>query len=170
MTVATKSKAAVASALLMLCLYTALGQAPDGPPPGPPPDDAPQGRVERGAGPERQLKMLTHLLNLTTDQQKGVKSVLEEQATEMKALRSKAQADPATDQTPETREAWMTQMKQIREESSTKISALLDDTQKTTFAAWEQKMKAEMERRSAQDGPPDGPPPPDGGGPPPPGE
>jgi hypothetical protein len=53
-------------------------------------------------------------------------------------------------------------MEQIREETNTKIAALLDDTQKTTFAAWVAKHKRHQAQES-QDGPP--PPPPDGGGP-----
>ena len=40
-------------------------------------------------GPDRQLNMLTRVLKLNPDQQKGVKAILEQQATEMKALRDK---------------------------------------------------------------------------------
>ena len=61
----------------------------------------------------------------------------------------------------------MTQMKQIREENDTKITALLDDGQKKTFAEWQQRREAQMESRRGRDG--QGGPPPDGaGGPPPP--
>jgi hypothetical protein len=105
------------------------------------------------------------MLNLTPDQQKGVRTVLEQQATEMKALREKAPTDPSTGQTPESREARMTQMRQIREEGNTKIAALLDENQKKTFAEWAEKRKQEMGRR--QRGEPGGPPPsPDGAAPP----
>jgi Spy/CpxP family protein refolding chaperone len=161
-------KIAAVSALLMLGTYLSLGQAPEGAPA--PPEGAPRTRMERGANPERQLVMLTRMLNLTADQQKGVRTVLEQQATEMKALQEKAPADPSTGQTPESREARMTQMRQIREESNTKIAALLDEGQKKTFADWTQKRKQEMERR--QHGEPGGPPPPapDGAAPPPPNE
>ena len=161
MKITVKSKAAAACALLMLCSYAAFGQAPDGLPPGPP-EDAPQGRMGHMPNPDRELNMLTRMLTLTPDQQKGVKAVLEQQATQMKALRNKAETDAATAQTPESREARMTQMKQIHEESSSKISALLDDTQRTRFAAWEQKRKESMERRGPHaegDGNPPPPPP-----------
>jgi protein CpxP len=149
-------KVVAAGALLLLCSYAGMGQAPDGAPP--PPEGAPGARMERGANPERQLGMLTRMLNLTADQQKGVRTVLEQQATEMKALREKAPADPATGQKPETREARMAQMNQIREESNTKIAALLDENQKKTYADWAAKRKQEMERR--QRGEQGGPPPP----------
>jgi len=166
-TVESGWKVAAVSVLLALGTYLSLGQAPDGPPP----EGAPPARTERGgANPERQLTTLTKMLNLTADQQKGVRTVLEQQVAEMKALREKAPADPSTGQAPESREARMTQMSQIRDESYTKISALLNENQKKTFADWVAKRKQEMERgpRGGQGGAP--PPPPDGGGgaPPPP--
>jgi protein CpxP len=152
----TQWKIAVGTAVLGLCSLAAYGQAgePQGPPPGPP-----SGNMERMQGPDRELKMLTRVLTLTPDQQTGVKAVLEQQATQMKALRAKNEA--ADGSAPESRQARMTQMDQIRDESNTKISALLDDTQKKTFADWVQRRKAAMERRH-QDGNP--PPPPDGAG------
>jgi hypothetical protein len=110
--------------------------------------------------------MLTKRLTLTADQQTGVKAILGQQSTQMKALREKSQGESATADTTEARQARMTQMQQIRDESNTKINALLDDNQKKTFAEMIARQKAAMERRR-QGG--DGPPPPDGaGGPPPP--
>lgn len=158
---------AAATALLALCTGVALAQAPDSPPPGPPPDGQsapPPGEMGRGRGPEQQLRNLTRLLTLTEDQQKGVRAVLEQQATQMRALRGKTQAEGAANDTPEARQARMTQMDQIRDESNTKIAALLDENQKKTFASWIEKRKAAMERRQSREGQP---PPPDGGGPPP---
>lgn len=158
-------KLALACVGLSLGWYTALAQQ-DGPPP-PPPDQAQQSPGERGPSPERELKMLTRLLTLTTDQQTGVKTVLEQQRSQMQALRTQAQSS-STEQTPETRKARRAQAEQIREESDTKIAALLDDSQKKIFAGWEARRKQQMERRGRdnQDGNPP-PPPPDGGGPPP---
>ncbi len=166
-------KFAAAGALLLFSVHAALAQAPDGPPP--PTDAAPPGQSEHGQGergmpnPQRQLGALTRLLNLTADQQKGVLPVLEQQATEMKALREKAPADPSTGQTPESWEARRAQMNQIREEAYTRIAALLDENQKKTFADRAQKRKQEMEKRQRRDGA-DGPstPPPQGGAAPPP--
>jgi Spy/CpxP family protein refolding chaperone len=100
------------------------------------------------------LQILTQRLVLTAEQQAGVKSLLEQQATQMRALRGKGQGD--TEANPEARR---TQMDQIRDETNTKTSALLNEDQKKTFAEWVAKRKAEMEKRRAEgDGPP--PPPP----------
>jgi DNA repair ATPase RecN len=103
--------------------------------------------------------MLTRLLTLTPEQQTGVKAVLDQQAAQLNALRSKQEEG----ETPEARQANRAQAKELREQSNTKISALLNDSQKKTFADWIQRRKADMERRRGQEGPP----PPDGGGPPP---
>jgi Spy/CpxP family protein refolding chaperone len=117
-----------------------------------------------GGGPERQLQMLTERLSLTADQQTGVKAVLVQQSEQMKALRQKSQDEGAAD-SADARQARMKQMQQIRDESDTKISALLDDTQKRTFADMLAKRKARMEQR--QQGGGDGTPPPNDGGAPP---
>lgn len=161
---------AAGTGLLALCAGIVFAQSPDSPPPGPPPNgqSGPQpGEMGRGRGPEEQLRNLTRILTLTEDQQKGVRTVLEQQATEMRALRAKSQAAGANNDTPEARQARMTQMNQIRDESNTKIAALLDDNQKKTFADWEQRRKAAMERRQSRDGQPPSPPPNDGAPPPP---
>jgi len=158
-------KLAVASVLLGLCSFAAYAQSgeQDGPPPGPPP-----GGENHMPGPDRELKMLTKLLTLTTEQQTGVKALLEQQATEMKALRAKAQSESnqsSDSSNTESPQARMAQMQQIHDETNTKIAALLDDNQKKIFAEWLEKRKAEMEQRRSQGGQP--PSPPDGGGPPP---
>jgi hypothetical protein len=57
----------------------------------------------------------------------------------------------------------MEQVDRIREETNTKITALLDESQKKTFVDWEQKRKAEMEKRRSERE--DSPPPPPPGGP-----
>jgi protein CpxP len=159
----------LAAVLLALGVGIASAQAPDGPPPGPPPEDGggPPTMADHAPGPQRELKTLTKLLSLTADQQTGVKAILEEQSAAMRALRAKSQSSsPEDSNTPEARQARMAQVEQIRNESNTKINALLNDNQKKTFADWIAKRKAAMERRrqGEGDGPP--PPPPDGGGPP----
>jgi len=150
-------------ALLSLSSCAVWAQAPDGPPPGPPPDQP--GQMERGPNPERQLKMLTKLLTLTPDQQTGVKSVLEQSATEMKALRAKQDAASQGSESRESRRALMEQGRQIREETNTKINALLDDNQKKTFADWNEKREERMRNRhnggdQGSEPPPPPPPPP----------
>ena len=162
-------KLMVGAVVLMVSGHAAYGQAPGGPPP----DDGQagqMGRMDHRGGPDRELKMLTKVLSLNADQQKGVKAVLDQQAEQMKALRSGAQSATANGQSaPEedARQARMAQTKQIHEDTNVKIAALLDDSQKKTYADWEQKRQERMERRGRdeQGGPP---PPPDGGGGPPP--
>jgi periplasmic protein CpxP/Spy len=134
---------AVATALLALCTGPIFAQ--DTPPSGPPAGGPPGGHMRMG-DPERELHMLTHVLTLTPEQQTGVKAILEQQTTQMQALRAKNQGEAASD-TTEARQARMTQMAQIREEGDTKINALLDDSQKKLFADWIARRKAAMERR-----------------------
>lgn len=129
---------------LLLTGTTAVGQSPSAEMP--PETQAPPPR-RAVADVEEQLSRLTRLLSLTADQQKGVRMVLEQQAAEIKAQREKAPADPATGQTPESKAAQRTQIKQIREESDTKIMALLDEGQKKSYADWVKKRKETRERR-----------------------
>ncbi len=163
--IAQRWKLAAGSALLALCSYAAFAQQ-DAPPPGPPPDGPggpPPGQSERGFNPDRELQMLTRSLSLTADQQTGVKTLLDQQATQMKALRAKSQSESADNAGPDQRQARRAQAEQIRDETDTKISALLDETQKPKFTKLIERRKARM----AQRGPGDGngpPPPPDGGG------
>ena len=162
-------KLAVSCALLALCSLAAYAQSgePQGPPPGPP-DAAAQGgpppRGERKPDPERQLRMLTRLLTLSNDQQAAIKPILEQESAQMQALRSKSDSETANSGAPESRQARMAQIQQIRDDSNTKIAALLNDSQKKDFADWIAKRAAEMEKRRSQ-----GPaaPPPDGAAPPP---
>jgi protein CpxP len=125
-------------------------QAPqnDGPPPG--------GMHGRG-GPERQLEMLTHVLALTADQQTQVKALLTEQRQKMEELRksSSTGTDTATAGAPPNRAA----METIHNDTDTKINALLNDEQKTKFAALQAERKARMQQR---EGGGEAPPPPPG--------
>jgi len=134
-------------------MLSAQSPQADGPPPG---GMQPGGMHGRG-GPERQLEMLTHVLSLTADQQTQVKALLTEQRQKMEELRksSSAGTDAATAGGPPNRAA----METIHNDTDTKITALLNDEQKTKFAALQAERKARMQQRGAGgDGPP--PPPP----------
>jgi len=110
-------------------------------PPGPP-----QGQMHgRGPNAERELGQLTEALSLSPDQQTQVKALLQERRGKMEALHANG-AQP-------TRE----QMEGIRKDTDTKISALLNDDQKTKFAAWQ---KQRMEHRRGGEGGEAAPPPP----------
>jgi transcriptional regulator with GAF, ATPase, and Fis domain len=148
----TNWKIAVASAMLGLCSLAAQAQAPETQ--AAPPAGAPHGEWRGNRGPERELEMLTHRLSLTPEQQTGVKAVLEQQRSQMKALRANPETTAPSNDTPETRTARMTAAKQIRDESNTKIAALLDETQKPKFAAMLQHREAEMARHQGEAPPP----------------
>jgi len=112
----------LAAVLLALGVGIASAQAPDGPPPGPPPNDGggSPAMADHAPGPQRELKTLTKLLSLTTDQQAGVKAILEEQSAAMRVLRAKSQSSsPEDSNTPEARQARMAEVEQIRDESNT---------------------------------------------------
>jgi protein CpxP len=101
----------------------------------------------RGFNPERQLQELTRVLSLTTDQQTQVKALLTEQQQKMEALRN-SNSGASSQGTPPRRE----QMESIRNDTDTKITALLNDDQKTKFAAWQQERKERMEHRQGPGG------------------
>ena len=141
-------RALMAAALLAgSCALWAQADQPPAPQAGPP-----QGQM-RGRGPnaERELGQLTEALSLTPEQQTQVKALLTEQSSKMQQLRKTGDASDATNQGgPPNRE----QMDAVRNDTDAKITALLNDDQKTKFAAWQQQRKERMEHRG------DGPPPP----------
>ena len=162
--------------LPLLGLLFAFSVAAWAQPDGPPPDGLPPGMQDgqqRGPNVERELKQLTQLLALTTDQQAQVRALLTDQKTQIQALFQPPSADSSkaastSSERPmpsiEEMQAQRAAVKGIREATRTKIAALLTDDQKTKYAAWLKK-KIQSEKRSEDDMPP---PPPDGmGGPPP---
>jgi Spy/CpxP family protein refolding chaperone len=105
---------------------------------------------QRGPNQERQLQQLTQVLSLTADQQAQVKTLLAEQREKMEALRkSGAGSDASSQGAQPSRE----QMEAIRNDTDNKITALLNDDQKTKFAAWQQQRKERMERRQGANAP-----------------
>lgn len=157
---------ALALAALAAVSCAALHAQSDGPPPGGPPPGDMQDGPQQGPGVDRQLKRLTKLLALTTDQQAQVKVVLTDEHQQIKALFDQARSagnssDNDGPPSPETMKAQRTQMNLIRDAANAKISALLSDEQKAKFTAWLDKQK----QREAQQGDDMPPPPPDGGGP-----
>jgi Spy/CpxP family protein refolding chaperone len=134
---------------------------------------------QRGPSVEQQLKQLTKLLTLTTEQQTQVKAILtdehqkitdlfkvEKLTAENTAKTSDSDAAPEANQ-PARQEALETRraaIKDIRDDTHVRITAVLSADQKTKYEAWEKK-HAKASRQQDEDVPP---PPPDGeGGPPP---
>jgi periplasmic protein CpxP/Spy len=102
----------------------------------------PAGPMHGRGGPQRQLQHLTQMLSLTPDQQTQVKALLTEQQQKMEALRN-SNADASSQGSPSRRE----QMESIRNDTDTKITALLNDDQKAKYAQLQAQRKARMEQR-----------------------
>ena len=98
--------------------------------------------------PDEQVARMTKRYSLTSDQQAQIKPVLANQQQQMQALRQ---------DTTLSREDKMAKMKSIREDSSTKIQAVLNDSQKQKFAADQQERM--QQRMQGGGGAPAGAPP-----------
>jgi periplasmic protein CpxP/Spy len=112
----------------------------------PPPDaSAPQqggGHGQWGGHqtPDEQVARMTKRYNLSSDQQAQIKPILANQQQQMQALRQDSSL---------SREDKMAKMKSIHEDSSSKIQALLNDSQKQKFAQDQQRRQQQMQERGA---------------------
>jgi len=107
---------------------------------------AQQGQGEgRGHGrgmmdPDRQLEHMTKQLNLTADQQTQIKPILVDRQQKMQALFQNQSL---------SREDRRSQMQSIRQDSETKINAVLNDEQKQKYQAMQEQMR---EHRGGEQG------------------
>ena len=83
---------------------------------------------------------MTKRYNLSSDQQAQIKPILANQQQQMQALRQDSSL---------SREDRMAKMKSIRDDSSGKISALLNDSQKQKFAQDQQRRQEHMQEHGA---------------------
>lgn len=106
---------------------------------------APSGHQEgrRAPDPDRQTKMLAKRLNLSSDQESQVKSILTDRAQKMQSIFS----DNSLSQ-QDRRE----KMRAVREDSDQKIRALLNDSQKQTYDQMQQEMRERQQNRREQGG------------------
>jgi protein CpxP len=88
--------------------------------------------------PDQQVARMTKRYNLSVDQQAQIKPILVNQQQQMQALHGDSSL---------SQDDRMAKMKGIREESSTKIQAILNDTQKKQFAEDQQRMQERMQER-----------------------
>jgi Spy/CpxP family protein refolding chaperone len=98
---------------------------------------APTAGGRHGMNPDEQLVRMTKRLNLTPDQATQIKPILTDRQQQMEALhqdQSMSQADR------------MAKMKSIRDDSNTRIEAVLNDTQKKQF----EEMMAKQQQRWQQ--------------------
>jgi len=105
-----------------------------------PPDAAAQqgGGHRQPPTPDEQVARMTKRYNLSADQQAQIKPIIADQQQKMMALREDSSL---------SRDDKMAKMKSIHEDSSTKIQAVLNDTQKAQFAQDQQKMQERMMQR-----------------------
>jgi protein CpxP len=98
--------------------------------------------------PDERLAQMTKRYNLSADQQTQIKPILADSQQQITALRQDSSL---------SREDKMSKMMSIREASNTKISAVLNDSQKQKFTEDQQKMQQHRQQRGG--GPPaDAPP------------
>jgi periplasmic protein CpxP/Spy len=98
--------------------------------------------------PDDRLAQMTKRYDLSADQQTQIKPILADQQQQMTALRGDSSM---------SREDKMAKMMSIREGANSKISAILNDSQKQKFADDQQKMQQRMMQRGG--GAPAGAPP-----------
>ena len=90
--------------------------------------------------PDEQVARMTKRYNLSSDQQTQIKPILANQQQQMQALRQDSSL---------SREDKMAKMKSIHEDSSSKIQAVLNDSQKQKFAQDQQRRQQQMQERGA---------------------
>jgi protein CpxP len=130
---------------LTLCSAAAFAQDNAAPAPDAQQQQGPGGRMRGAMNPDEQLARMTKRYNLSADQQTQIKPILANQQQQMMALRGDSSM---------SREDKMVKMKGIRDDSSTKIQAILNDTQKQQFAQDQQKMQERMQQRMQGGGAP----------------
>ena len=108
------------------------------------PAAAPDAAAQQGGGhrqpptPDEQVARMTKRYNLSADQQTQIKPIVADAQQKMMALREDSSM---------SRDDKMAKMKSIHEDSNTKISAILNDTQKAQFAQDQQRMQERMMQR-----------------------
>jgi hypothetical protein len=88
--------------------------------------------------PDEQVARMTKRYDLSADQQTQIKPIVADTQQQMMALRQDSSL---------SRDDKMAKMKSIREGANTKISAILNDSQKQKFAEDQQKMQERMMQR-----------------------
>jgi periplasmic protein CpxP/Spy len=114
--------------LLTLGMAGSAALAQDNAPP-------PQGQnmhEHRGMDPDMQLKHMTKQLDLSADQQSQIKPILQSRQQQMQALWQ--------DQSV-SREDRHAKMQSIQQDTSSKIEAVLNDTQKQKYEAMQSRMR-----------------------------
>ncbi len=128
---------AISGAILLGSAGATLALAQDNPPPPAQSQGPEQGQGQWGRGPMRmdpdqQLQHMTWQLDLSADQQSQIKPILVERQQKMQAL--------FQDQSV-AREDRRTKMQSIRQDSQSRIEAVLNDQQKQKFEAMQERRR-----------------------------
>lgn len=147
----TKRFVTVAVLFSALLAWGGMARAQDAPPP-----DGGGGRGMghggHGMDPAARLEHMTKRYKLSADQQTQIKPILADEQQQMQALHSDSSM---------AREDRFAKMKSIHEQSSAKIEAVLNDSQKADFEKDQAKMQERMHHGPDGEGPGgDAPPPP----------
>jgi len=97
--------------------------------------------MHHGMSADEQLARMTKDLNLTSDQATQIKPILVNRQQQMQTLRQDLSM---------SQEDKMAKMKSLREDSNTKIEAVLNDTQKQQFAEMQAKQQQRMQQPPPQ--------------------
>jgi Spy/CpxP family protein refolding chaperone len=97
--------------------------------------------MRHGMSADEQLARMTKDLNLTPDQATQIKPILVDRQQQMMTLHQ----DQSMSQDDK-----MAKMKSLREDSNTKIAAVLNDTQKQQFAEMQAKQQQRMQQPPPQ--------------------
>lgn len=111
----------------------------------PPPQGQNMHEHRGGMDPDEQLKHMTKQLDLSADQQSQIKPILESQQQQMQALWQ--------DQSV-SREDRHAKMQSIHQDASSKIEAVLNDTQKQKYEAMQSRMREHRGGRMGDQAPP----------------
>jgi periplasmic protein CpxP/Spy len=103
-----------------------------------PPSPPPNMHGRRGMDPDAQLKRLTKQLDLSADQQSQIKPILDSRQQQMQQLWQDQSLSP------DDRHQKMTG---IQSDTTNKIEAVLNDTQKQKYEAMQAQMKQRMMQR-----------------------
>ena len=126
---------------LSLCSAAAFAQQEAAPTPNTSAQQPMNGPVRMGhehMDPDKAVAHMAKRYNLSSDQQTQIKPILVNQQQQMQALRQDSSM---------SREDRMAKMKGIHEDSSTKIHAILNDSQKQKFAEDQQKRQERRQER-----------------------
>lgn len=110
-------------------------------PPTQPPPTAPMNGHHHHMSPDRQLEHMSRHLNLTADQQAQIRPLLVARQQQMRALWQ--------DQSL-SRQDRHQKMRAIQQETSTKIEAVLNNSQRQKYEAMQKKMRERREQRMEQ--------------------